>query len=232
MCMLAAAIFTRNDSRVSKTRTRQFAERAICTASPDWAGAFAAKRIRFGSCNCACRCVHSPRGDSPKRSLHLRRIRRLWLNSFGGGVKQKSDSGRGQACSKFQHDGGFCRICGPFWAFQNHRSLRYRTQGMIMPSRARYSWPGSNYLVMLDDCSAGPLPKASLPDPRSTRASSLSGVSPLPGSRPRLSMYAAPDMGPFTGAYAAGFFSLAEKSSLEKNLGPFCCHKNTSFCMT
>ena len=23
----------------------------------------------------------------------------------GGGVKQKSDSGRGQACSKFQHDG-------------------------------------------------------------------------------------------------------------------------------
>jgi hypothetical protein len=39
-------------------------------------------------------------------------------------------------------------------------------------------------------------------------------------------------MGPFSGAYAAGFFSLAEKSSLEKNLGPFCCHKNTSFCMT
>jgi len=105
MCMLAAAIFTRNDSRVSKTRTRQYAERAICTASPDWAGAFAAKRIRFGSCNCACRCVHSPRGDSPKRSLHLRRIRRLWLNSWGG-VKQKSDSGRGQACIKFQHDGG------------------------------------------------------------------------------------------------------------------------------
>jgi hypothetical protein len=34
-------------------------------------------------------------------------------------------------------------------------------------------------------------------------------------------MYAAPDMGPFSGAYAAGFFSLAEKSSLEKNLGPF-----------
>ena len=97
--MLATAIFTRNDSRVSKTSTRQFAERAICTASPDWAGAFAAKRIRFGSCNCAHRCVHSPRGDSPKRSLHLRRIRRLWLNSFGGGVKQKADSGRGQACS-------------------------------------------------------------------------------------------------------------------------------------
>ena len=131
-----------------------------------------------------------------------------------------------------------CRICGPFWAFQNHRSLRYRTQGVIMLSRARYSWPGSNYPVMLDDCSAGPPPsaasaaEASLPDPRSTRASFLSGVSPLPGSRPRLSMYAAPDMGPFSGACAAGFVSLAEKSSLEKNLGPFCCHKNTSFCMT
>jgi len=79
--MLAAAFFTRKDSRVSKTRTRQYAERAICTASPDWAGAFAAKRIRFGSCNCACHCVYSPRGDSPKRSLHLRRIRRLWLHS-------------------------------------------------------------------------------------------------------------------------------------------------------
>ena len=107
-----------------------------------------------------------------------------------------------------------------------------------MLSRARYSWPGSNYPVMLDDCSAGPPPsaasaaEASLPDPRPVRAPFLSGVSPLPGSRPRLSMYAAPDMGPFSGAYAAGFFSLAEKSSLEKNLGPFCCHKNTSFCMT
>ena len=56
--------------------------------------------------NCECRCGHSPRGDSPKRSLHLRRIRRLWLDSWGGGVKQKSDSGRGQACIKFQHDGG------------------------------------------------------------------------------------------------------------------------------
>jgi len=106
MCILKAPFFTRNDSRVSKSRTRQYPERAICTASPDWAGAFAAKRICFGSCTCACRCVHSPRGDSPKRSLHLRRIRRLWLDSWGGGVKQKSDSGRGQACSKFQHDGG------------------------------------------------------------------------------------------------------------------------------
>ena len=107
-----------------------------------------------------------------------------------------------------------------------------------MLSRARYSWPGSNYPVMLDDCSAGPPPsaasaaEASLPDPRSTRASYLSGVSPLPGSRPRLSMYAAPDMGPFSGAYAAGFFSLAEKSSLEKKPWPLSCHKNTSKCMT
>ena len=98
------SIYAERLQRVSKSTTRN-AARAICTASPDWAGAFAAKRIRFGSCNCACRCVHSPRGDSPKRSLHLRRIRRLWLNSWGG-VKQKSDSGRGQACIKFQHDGG------------------------------------------------------------------------------------------------------------------------------
>ena len=44
-------------------------------------------------------------GRSLKRRLRLRRIRRLWLNSVGG-VKQESDSGRGQACIKFQHDGG------------------------------------------------------------------------------------------------------------------------------
>jgi len=31
MCMLAAAIFAQNDSRVSKLRTRQYAERAICS---------------------------------------------------------------------------------------------------------------------------------------------------------------------------------------------------------
>jgi len=232
MCMLAAAIFTRNDSRVSKTRTRQFAERAICTASPDWAGAFAAKRIRFGSCNCACRCVHSPRGDSPKRSLHLRRIRRLWLSSWGGWLNRNPTPGVGRHVLNSSTTAA-CRICGPFLAFQNHRSLRYRTQGVIMLSRARYSWPGSNYPVMLDDCRAGPPPsaasaaEASLPNPRPVRAPFLSGVSPLPGSRPRLSMYAAPDMGPFSGAYAAGFFSLAEKSSLEKNLGPFCCLTKT-----
>jgi len=45
-------------------------------------------------------------------------------------------------------------------------------------------------------------------------------------------MYAASDMGPFSGAYAAGLVLLAEKSSLVKNLGPFCCHKNTSFILT
>jgi len=65
--------YAENLQRVSKSTTRN-AERAICTASPGWAGAFATKRIRFGSGNCACRVIHSPRGDSPKRSLHLRRI--------------------------------------------------------------------------------------------------------------------------------------------------------------
>ena len=73
------SIYAERLHRVSKSTTRN-AKCAICTASPGWAGAFAAKRIRFGSCNCACRCIHSPRGDSPKRSFHLRRIRRLWLH--------------------------------------------------------------------------------------------------------------------------------------------------------
>ena len=106
---------------------------------PDWAGAFAAKRIRVGSCNCACQCVHSPRGDSPKRSLHLRRIRRLWLNSFGGGLNRNPTPGVGRHVLNSSTTAA-CRICSTFWAFQNHRSLRYRTQGVIMLSRARYSW--------------------------------------------------------------------------------------------
>ena len=156
----------------------------------------------------------------------------------GGGLNRNPTPGVGRHVLNSSTTAA-CRICGPFWAFQNHRSLRYRTQGVIMLSRARYSWPGSNYPVMLDDCSAGPPPsaasaaEASLPALRSTRASFLSGVRPLPGSRPaRLSMFAASDMGPFSGAYAADFVSLAEKSSLVKNLDSFCCHKNTSFCMT
>ena len=201
MCTLTAAFFTRNDSRVSKSRTRQYVKRgAICTASPDWAGAFAAKRIRFGSCNCACRCVHSPRGDSPKRSLHLRRIRRLWLNSWGGGLNRNPTPGVGRHVLNSSTTAA-CRICCPFLAFQNQRSLRYRTQGVIMLSRARYCWPGSNYPVTLHDCSAGPPPsaasaaEASLPVPRSTRASFLLGVNPVSGSRRSLSRFAASDLG-------------------------------------
>ena len=53
-----------------------------------------------------------------------------------GRVKQKSDSGRGQACSKFQHPGDLPNLFSyTFWAFQNQRSLRYRNQGVIMLSR-------------------------------------------------------------------------------------------------
>ena len=130
---------------------------------------------------------------------------------FLGGVKQKSDSGRGQACSKFQHDGGLQNLPYLFWAFQNQRSLRYRTQGVIMLSRALYCRPGSNYPVTLHDCCPSPPPsaasaaEASLPVPRATRASFLSEVSPLPGSRPRLSRFAASDMGLSSWAYAADF---------------------------
>ena len=90
--------------------------------------------------------------------------------------------------------------------------------------------------MMLDDCSAGPPPsaasaaEASLPVPRSPRASFLSGMRPVPRSRPPLSRFAASDMGLSSWAYAADFGALVEKSSLKK---PWfillCCHKNTSF---
>ena len=81
-----------------------------------------------------------------------------------------------------------------------------------MLSRARYCWPGSNYPVTLHDCSPGPPPsaaraaEASLQVPRSPRASFLSGVIPVPGSRRRLSRFAASDLlGLSSWAYAANF---------------------------
>jgi len=142
-----------------------------------------------------------------------------------------------QACSKFQHDGGL----------PNLRSILGISESPITTlsdPRGHHAFTRALLLAGLElPCDAGRLQCRSstkrgkrrggiASGPRSTRASFLSGVSPLPGSRPRLSMYAAPDMGPFSGAYAAGLVLLAEKSSLVKNLGPFCCHKNTSFCMT
>jgi len=141
----------------------------------------------------------------------------------GGGLNRNATPGVGGHVLNSSTTAG-CRVCSLFLAFQNHRSLRYRTQGVIMLSRARYScsWPGSNYPVMLDDCSAGPPPsaasavEASLPVPRSPRASFLSGVSPVRGSRPRLSRFAASDMGLSSWAYAAdsGVLVLVETSSL------------------
>jgi len=136
---------------------------------------------------------------------------------FLGGVKQKSDSaGVGRHVLNSSTTAA-CRICSTFWAFQNHRSLRYRTQGMIMLSRAHYCWPGSNYPVTLHDCSPGPPPgaasaaEASLPVPRSPRASFLSGIRLVPRSRPPLSKFAASDMGLSSWAYAAEFGASVEK---------------------
>ena len=120
-------------------------------------------------------CVSCFRGSSPVLFIYKLAQEAFYLATFFSQYNLSYNSSTTAAC----------RICSLFWAFQNHRSLRYRTQGVIMLSRARYSWPGSNYPVMLDDCRAGPPPsaasaaEASLPDPRSTRASFLSGVSPL-----------------------------------------------------
>ena len=109
-------------------------------------------------------------------------------NSWGGGLNRNPTPGVGRHVLNSSTTVA-CRICGTFLAFQNQRSLRYRTQGVIMLSRARYCWPGSNYPVTLHDCSPGPPPsaasatEASLPVPRSPQASFLSGASPVPGSR-------------------------------------------------
>jgi len=206
MCTLTAAAFTRNDSRGSLSRRLGtphvlFAQRLLAGPVPlRQSGSVLDPVIAHAEA-----FILREATDSPKRSFHLRRIRRLQLN-YWRGLNRNPTPGVGRHVLNSSTTAA-CRICSLFWAFQNHRSLRYRTQGVIMLSRARYSWPGSNYPVMLDDCRAGPSPsaasaaEASLPDPSPVRASFLSGVSPLPGSRPRLSMYAAPDMGPFSGAY-------------------------------
>ena len=152
---------------------------------------------------------------------------------LGGGLNRNPTPGVGRHVLNSSTTAA-CRICGPFWAFQNQRSLRYRTQGMIMLSRARYSWPGSNYPAMLDDCRAGPPPsaasaaEASLPDPRSARASFLSGVSPLPGSRPRLSM-PRQTWAPFREHMPRAFSRWLKRAHLKKNLGRFLVTKTPHF---
>ena len=111
----------------------------ICTASPDWAGAFAAKRIRSpsGSCNCACRCVHSPRGDSPKRSLHLRRIRRLWLHS----VRPRTVRAGFRLCTKWHRLRFLQNYYGPGgWPRTVGHDLKFESTGgkmMLAPHSAR-----------------------------------------------------------------------------------------------
>ena len=106
-----------------------------------------------------------------------------------------------------------------------------------MRSRARYCWPGSNYYpVTLHDCTiAAQVLHQARRAPRRHRFRSRgrrgppscrgSGMRPVPGSRPRLSRFAASDMGLSFWAYAADFGVLVEKSSLKKNLSSFCCSR-------
>ena len=135
---------------------------------------------------------------------------------LGGGLSRNPTPGVDRHVLNSSMTAG-CRICGPFWAFQNHRSLRCRTQGVIMLSRARYCWPGSNYPVTLHDCSPSPPPSAAsaaeawLPVPRSTRAS-FSGVSPVPGSESPVQRCA----GPYTGVEHAQHRTLAQDLVLHR----------------
>ena len=161
------------------------------------------------------------RGRSPKRSLHLRAPHSEAVRSefLGGGLNIRNPPTPGVGRDVLNSSTmAACRICGTFWAFQKQRPLRYRTQGVIVLSRARYCWPGSNYPVTLHDCSPGPPPsaasaaEASLPVTRSPRASFLPGMRPVPSSRPPLSRSAASDMGLSSWAYAADFGALVEKS--------------------
>ena len=137
------------------------------------------------------------RGRSPKRSLHLRAPHSEAVRSefLGGGLNIRNPPTPGVGRDVLNSSTmAACRICSLFWAFQNHLSprYRYRTQGVIMRFHARATVGRARITAPLTrhDCSADPpssaasAAEASLPDPRSMRASFLSGVSPQPGSRP------------------------------------------------
>jgi len=129
---------------------------------------------------------------------------------LGGGVKQKADSGREQACSKFQHDGGL-----PNWL--SILGISESTITSLSDPRGDHAFARALLLAGLklpcdaarlqftSSISAARAAEASLPVPRSPRASFLSGVSPVPGSRRRLSRFAASDLGLSSWAYAADF---------------------------
>ena len=130
------------------------------------------------------------------------------------GVKQKSDSGRGQAHVLNSSTTAACRILRLILGISESTTTSLSDlRGDHALARALIlRWPGSNYPVTLHDCSPGPPPsaasatEASLPVPRSPQASILSRVRPVPGSRPRLSRFAASDMlGLSSWAYAADF---------------------------
>ena len=92
---------------------------------------------------------------------------------------------------------------------------------MIMLSRARYCWPGSNYPVtrctiavqVLQQARRAPQRRiASGPaEPRSPLASFLSGVNPVPGSRLHLSRGPASDQALSRRVYAAPLVIVSSK---------------------
>ncbi len=88
MCVLTAAIFTtRNDSRVSKDSLRQSG--SVVDLVIEHADVFTLREATRQS-GASISAAHST----------------AVAEFLGGGVEKKSDSGHGQACSKFQHDGG------------------------------------------------------------------------------------------------------------------------------
>ena len=144
----------------------------------------------------------------------------------GGGVKQKSDSGRGQACIKFQHDGGLPNLLHFFGISESPITT-------LSDPRGHHAFTRALLLAGLElPCDAGRLQCRSSTKRGERRGGIASGPEvdaglllvggeSAAGLPPALVAVCWPDMGPFSGAYAAGFVSSAEKSSLEKYPGPF-----------
>ena len=172
MCVLTAAIFTtRNDSRVSKDSLRQSG--SVVDLVIEHADVFTLREATRQS-GASISAAHSTAVAE--------------FLGGGGGLKRNPTPGMGRHVLNSSTTAA-CQFCSLFWAESTIPSLSDPRDDHAL-ARARYCWPVSNYPVTLHDCSSGPPPsaasaaEASLPVPRSPRTSFLSGMRPVPRSRP------------------------------------------------
>jgi len=139
MCTLTAAVFTRNDSRGSLSRR-------LGTPHVRFAQRLQTGPVHLRQSGSVLDLVLAHVDVSTLQEVTRQSGASIsaafdgcgWIPGVGG-LNRNPTPGVGRHVLNSSTTAA-CRICSLFWAFQNHRSLRYRTQGVIMLSRARYSW--------------------------------------------------------------------------------------------